>query len=138
MPKSSNVQEFGFVSPDATMLNCFSPISLILELQGKTQTLCQLIKCTSYIILMFSKRISQRIPDSIYLSIREGSENDEESSPVDKPLHAKYTDISSLYLTCRFSQRDSNCKESIQSGLRLTVKDKMQKKKRNYCFNNLP
>jgi hypothetical protein len=78
---------------------------------------------------MFSKRISQRIPDSIYLSIREGSENDEESSPVDKPLHAKYTDISSLYLTCRFSQRDSNCKESIQSGLRLTVKDKMQKKR---------
>jgi hypothetical protein len=35
LPKSSNVQEFGFVSPDATLLNCFSPISLILELQRK-------------------------------------------------------------------------------------------------------
>lgn len=35
MPKSNKVHELGFVSPDATLLNCFSAVSLILDLHSK-------------------------------------------------------------------------------------------------------
>lgn len=38
LPKSSKVQDLGLVSPDGTFLNCFSAVSLILDLQVPKRT----------------------------------------------------------------------------------------------------